>query len=169
MIDRLNEWCGRTIAWLTLAMVVVTFTVVVLRYAFNLGWVAMQETVTWMHAVVLMLGAAYTLKHDAHVRVDVFYAGFGERGRAWVDLAGTLLLLMPVALFIVHSAWDYVLDSWRVLERSREAGGLPGLFVLKTVIPAAGALLALQGVAVTLRCLHILGHRHSQNGSHGGR
>ena len=95
-LSSINESVGRAISWLTLCMVLVTFLVVVLRYAFNLGWIAMQESVTYMHALVFLLGAAYTLKHDGHVRVDIFYRRLGERGRAWVDLLGALLLLWPV-------------------------------------------------------------------------
>lgn len=155
-IEQVAEWTGRAVAWLTAAMVAVTFLVVVLRYAFGLGWIAMQETVTWMHGIVFMLGAAYTLEHDEHVRVDIFYRGLGVRRQAWVDLTGTLLLLAPVAGFILYSAWDYVLDSWRIRESSREAGGLPGLYLLKTVIPVTGALLLLQGAAIVARCVRTL-------------
>lgn len=141
------------LAWLTLAMVLVTFAIVVLRHAFNLGWVAMQETVTWMHGIVFMLGAAYALRHEAHVRVDVFYRGFSERRRACADLFGTVFLLAPLAAFILWSSWDYVADSWSIRERSREAGGLPGLFLLKTVIPLTAILLFIQAVAVVCRAL----------------
>lgn len=156
-IETLSEWTGRAVAWLTLAMVVVTFLVVVLRYAFDLGWIAMQETVTWMHGITFLLGAAYTLRHDAHVRVDVFYRDLDARRRAWVDLGGTLLFLLPLCVFIVLSSWDYVAGAWAIGESSREAGGLPALYLLKTVIPVAAVLLALQGVAVILRCLRVLG------------
>lgn len=156
-IESVSEWTGRAVAWLMLAMVLVTFLVVVLRYAFDLGWIAMQESVTWMHGITFLLGAAYTLRHDAHVRVDVFYRGFGERRRAWVDLGGTLLFLLPLCVFIVMSSWDYVAGAWAIGESSREAGGLPALYVLKTVIPVAAVLLALQGIAVVLRCLRTLG------------
>ena len=156
MIERVSEWSGRTLAWLTLAMVIVTVVVVVARYSFDAGWIALQESVTWMHGLVLMLGLAYTLKHDAHVRVDVFYRRFGERGRAWVDLVGAIVLLLPFASYIAWSSWDYVAASWAVGERSREAGGLPGLFLLKTAIPVAAALLFLQGVALAIRAWHVI-------------
>lgn len=151
--DLISEYTGRAIAWLTVAMVLVTFAIVVLRYLFNTGWIAMQESVTYMHALVFMLGAAYTLKHDEHVRVDIFYQRMGPRGRALVDLCGTLFLLLPVCGYIAWESWDYVADSWSLLEGSREAGGLPGVFLLKSVIPLMAALLILQGIAMAIRAL----------------
>ncbi|MEN8169351.1 MAG: TRAP transporter small permease subunit [Pseudomonadota bacterium] len=155
-IDQLNEWIGRLTAWLTLAMVIVTFTVVILRYLFDQGSIALQESITAMHALVFMLGAAYTLRHEGHVRVDIFYRRFGERGRAWVDLFGVLLLLIPVTLFITWVSWEYVASSWALREGSREAGGLPGVYLLKSVIPLMSLLLLLQGVAMGLRALCVL-------------
>ena len=152
-LDGLSEWTGRIIAWMTLAMVLVTFLIVVLRYAFNLGWIAMQESVLYMHATVFMLGAAYTLKHDQHVRVDIFYRRMGPRGRAFVDLVGTLCLLIPVCLFILDSSLDYVREAWAIREASPEAGGLPWVYLLKTLIPLMAALLLLQGVSMALRAL----------------
>ena len=158
-IDALNERIGRAVAWLTLAMVIVTFSIVVLRYLFDLGWIAMQESVTYMHAAVFMLGAAYTFKHGGHVRVDIFYQNLGARGRAMVDLAGSLLLLAPVMVFIIISSWGYVAGSWSLLEGSSETGGLPGVFLLKSVIPLMAALMLLQGVSLALRSALVLaGH-----------
>ncbi len=155
-IDGLNEWCGRSVAWLTAGMVLVTFLVVVLRYVFNLGWIAMQESVTYMHAVVFMLGAAYTFKHDGHVRVDIFYRRLSPRGKAWVDLLGALLLLFPTFGFIFWVSWEYVATSWSLLESSRETGGLPGVFLIKTLIPLTAALFLLQGLALAARSLLVL-------------
>lgn len=158
-LDRFSEWTGRLVAWLTLGMVIVTFAVVVLRYLFDIGWIALQESITYMHALVFMLGAAYTLRHDGHVRVDIFYQRFGLRGRAWVDLLGTLLLLLPVTLFIAWSSWDYVGNAWALQEGSPEAGGLPGVYLLKTAIPLMALLLTLQGLSLVLRSLLvIMGH-----------
>jgi len=150
-LEALNDWVGRAVAWLTLGMVLVTFVVVLLRYAFDLGWIAMQESVTYMHGLVFMLGAAYTLRHNGHVRVDIFYRKFGVRGRRWVDLLGTLLLLIPTCLFIAWMSWDYVSVSWGVHGGSREAGGLPGVFLLKTLLLLMPLLLLLQAVAGALR------------------
>jgi TRAP-type mannitol/chloroaromatic compound transport system permease small subunit len=156
IIDRINDVIGRSIAWLTLAMVVVTFLVVVFRYAFSTGWVAMQESITYMHTLVFMLGAAYTLKQNGHVRVDIFYEKLTPRGRAWVELLGTLLLLVPFCLFIIIYSWNYVSLSWELLEGSREAGGLPALFILKTTIPVMALLVMLQGISQALRSLLLL-------------
>jgi len=150
-IDQLNEWIGRAVAWCTLAMVLVTFAVVVLRYGFGIGSIALQESITYFHALVFMLGAAYTLKHDAHVRVDVFYHRYSARHRALVDIAGTLLFLFPVSAFLFFTSLDYVAEAWRVQESSREPGGLPWVYLLKTIIPVAAMLLALQGLALLLR------------------
>ncbi len=150
------EYLGRVVAWATLLMVIITFVVVLLRYLFDTGWIAMQESVTYLHAMVFMLGAAYTLKHGGHVRVDIFYQRFGMRGRAWVNLLGTLFLLFPLAIFIFTVSWDYVADSWKVLEGSREAGGLPGVFLLKSLILVLPATLLLQGLALFLKSLVVL-------------
>ncbi len=152
-IDRLSEGVGRAAAWLTLVMVLVTFAVVVLRYLFNVGFIAMQESVTYMHAVVFMLGAAYTLRNGGHVRVDIFYRAMAPRRRAWVDLLGTLLFLLPMFGFILWLSWGYVAASWRVMEGSPEAGGLPLVFLLKSLILVMPALMILQGVANGLRAL----------------
>lgn len=152
-IEALIDWIGRTVSWLTLAMVLVTFIVVCLRYAFDTGWIALQETISYMHALVFLLGAAYTLKHDEHVRVDIIYSQLGPRGRAWIDLLGSLLIILPVMGFIIWISWAYVIDSWDIFESSREAGGLPGVFLLKTSILLMAILLILQAIAMCLRSL----------------
>jgi TRAP-type mannitol/chloroaromatic compound transport system permease small subunit len=156
VLQAISEWSGRLLSWLTFFMVAVTFVVVVLRYGFGMGWIALQESVVWMHGLVLMLGSAYTLRYEAHVRVDVFYRLFEPRTRALVDLAGTMLLLFPVCGFILWSSWGYVADSWALGESSREAGGLPALYLLKTAIPAAAILLACEGIVMTIRSWHTL-------------
>ncbi|MDH3948210.1 MAG: TRAP transporter small permease subunit [Gammaproteobacteria bacterium] len=152
-----NEWIGRGVAWLTLLMVVITFTVVVLRYGFDMGSIALQESIIYLHALNFMLGAAFTLKHDAHVRVDIFYQKMEPRGRAWVDLLGTLLLLMPVCGFIFWSSWGYVADAWAVGETSGEAGGLPFVYLLKTILLLMPSLLMLQGLVIIMKAILIMG------------
>ena len=137
-------------AWLTLIMVIVTFSVVVLRYGFNLGSIALQESIIYLHALNFMLGAAFTLKHDAHVRVDIFYQKMGPQGRAWVDLLGTLFLLLPVCGFIFWASWGYVADAWSVREASGEAGGLPFVYLLKSILLLMPSLLILQGAAIIM-------------------
>ena len=158
-LDGFAELTGRAVSWLTLAMVFVTFAVVVLRYAFDIGSIALQESITYLHAAVFMLCVAYTLKHDAHVRVDIFYQRWSARTRAWVDLLGTLLLLAPVCIFIMTASLGYVSSSWSIYEGSREAGGLDGVYILKTAIPLMAALLLLQGCAQAIpSLLTITGH-----------
>jgi len=156
LVDRVNEAFGRGIAWLTLAMVLITFVVVVLRYVFSVGFVWMQESYVWLHGVVFMAGAGYTLLHEGHVRVDIFYRQKGPRYKAWVDLFGVLALLMPVVILIWAVAWPYVLVSWERFEESREAGGLPGLFLLKSVILVFCIAMGLQGLSLAARSFLIL-------------
>jgi TRAP-type mannitol/chloroaromatic compound transport system permease small subunit len=156
MIDTFSEWTGRMVAWLTLLMVLITFLVVILRYAFSMGWIAMQESITYLYALVFLLGTAYTLKHDGHVRVDIFYRTMRPKAKALVNLCGILLLLLPTCVFLFWVSWDYVADSWSVRESSREAGGLPGVFLLKTVILVMTALIFLQGISDLLRSVLIL-------------
>lgn len=151
MLDQLAETTGQVVSWATLFMVIITFLVVVLRYLFDTGWIAMQESTTYLHATVFMLGAAFTLKHEGHVRVDIFHRNLSDKGKAWVDLLGAVLLLLPVCLFIFWISWQYVHDSWAVLEGSREAGGIPGVFLLKSLILLFPLTLTLQAVSTVLR------------------
>jgi len=155
-IDRLNELVGRGVAWLTLAMVLVTFLVVILRYVFSFGWVWMQESYVWLHGIVFMLGAGYTLLHNGHVRVDIFYRPASERHKAWVDLFGVCVLLLPLLVVTLIFSWEYVIKSWEGLEESREAGGLPGLYLLKSVIWCFCVLVALQALSLAGRCVLVL-------------
>lgn len=155
-LETLNEYIGQSLAWLTLGMVIVTVLIVILRYFFNLGWIAMQESVIYMHACVFMLGTAYALKHNAHVRVDIFYQTFSARRKASIDLFGNLFLLMPICLFIFFLSFDYVVLSWKLTETSAEAGGLPYVYLLKTLIPAMAILLLLQAIANCLKNIYTL-------------
>jgi TRAP-type mannitol/chloroaromatic compound transport system permease small subunit len=158
VLERFNVLVGRSVAWLTIVMVLVTFVIVVMRYLFDSGWIWLQESVTWMHAAVFMLAAAYTLAREEQVRVDIFYRRFSTRGRALVDIAGTLLLLIPVAVFIIITSWDYVMISWQIHEASREAGGLiyPFPSILKSLIPIMAAMLLLQGIVLLFRSMQKL-------------
>lgn len=147
-IDAFNERVGSLAAWIILVMAGVTFLVALMRYGFNFGRIAMQESITYMHAFVFMIAGAYTLKHNEHVRVDIFYQGMSRQNRARVDFLGCAFLLLPFAGFIVWTSFDYVINSWKYLEASREAGGLPLVFLLKTLIPAMAVLLFLQAVSM---------------------
>ena len=160
-LEKVSELSGRFIAWLTLFIVLITFIVVVLRYLFDIGSIALQESISYMHAFVFMLGAAYTLKHDSHVRVDIFYRKMSKIRKAWVDLLGTLLLLFPVCLFIFFSSWDYVLTSWSQLEESGEAGGLAYVYLLKTSLLLMPLLMMVQGTALALQNLLLIKNKES--------
>jgi TRAP-type mannitol/chloroaromatic compound transport system permease small subunit len=167
-IESINEWIGKLVSWLTLVMVIITTLIVLLRYVFDIGWVAMQESVLFMHSLVFMLGAAYTFKQDGHVRVDIFYQRFNVKTKAWIDLLGTLLLLLPVSGLIIWSSWDYILNSWEIQEGSRNSGGLPGVYLLKSCILMMAILLVLQGVATLLKSLlTILGVSQVEEIQHG--
>ena len=158
LFDRTSIAAGMLVSWLTLVMVLVTFVVVVMRYVFDAGAVWLQESVIWMHAVVFMLGAAYTLQQEEHVRVDIFYRNMSELRRAWVDLLGTLLFLLPLSLFLAYTAWDFVIVSWQLRESSREPGGLPYPFIplLKTALLLMPLALTLQGISIVLKSLHVV-------------
>jgi len=152
-LDRFSEATCRLTAWLALLLVVVTFSVVVLRYLFEFGSIGLQESTLYLHASLFMLGAAYTLKANAHVRVDIFYRKLSARSKALVNLFGTLLLLLPFCGFLVWVSWDYVAVAWTLREGSRETGGLPLVYLLKTLIPLGALLLAIQGVSLAFRSL----------------
>lgn len=155
-IDRLNTAIGRAASWCALAIVLMGFAVVLLRYVLGLGSIWLQESILYAHAALFLLAAAWTLNEGGHVRVDVFYADASRRAKAWVDLVGTLLLLLPFCLAILWFSLPYVERSWAILERSRESSGLPLVFLLKTLIPVFALLLALQGVAQAIRAALIL-------------
>jgi len=150
LIDSTNQAIATIVAWLTALMVLSMFGIVVLRYGFNIGSIALQESITYMHGLVFMLAIAHTLKTNGHVRVDILYQRWGEKGQALVNLLGTLFLLMPFCVFIIAISWDYVAASWALKEESGEAGGLPGVYLLKSTILIMTALLLIQGISQLL-------------------
>ena len=150
-IDTFTHRSGRLLAWLALGMALVTALIVVLRYGFNIGSIMAQESVIYMHGCLFMLGAAYALKTGAHVRVDIFYRTFSPRTRAWVNSLGGIVFLLPLCIFIFVSSWNYVGESWSMREISPEPGGIPAVFLLKSLIPLMAFNLLLQGLAETLR------------------
>ncbi len=153
--DRISSATGKAISWLTLAMVIITSIIVVMRYVFDAGFIWLQESVTWMHATVFMLGAAYTLLHEKHVRVDIFYHRMSSRGRAAVDFVGVIVFLLPLCGFLAIQAYDFAAVSWSIHETSREPGGLPYplIPVLKSIIVVMPVMVALQGVSLLRRSL----------------
>ena len=147
VIDRLGRWS----AWLSLALVLVTGLIVVMRYAFQVGSIAMQESTIYLNALIFTLGAAYTLKEQGHVRVDVFYNRLNERSRLLVDMAGCVLFLFVSCGFILWASWDYVAVAWRIREGSAESSGLPFVYLLKSCLLLLPLLLLVQGVAELLK------------------
>lgn len=156
LIDMWSAAVGKTVAWLTLAMVLLTTYLVVGRYVLRENSIALQELVLYMHATVFMLGAAYTLQRDEHVRVDVFYRGASPRSKAIINIIGTVCFLLPFAALILWFSWRYAMNAWQVREASSNAGGLPYVYWLKTLIPVFAAMLIVQGVAEILRNILIL-------------
>ena len=154
-LDTLIDSLGRAVAWLCLLMALAMFTSVVLSY-FQINAIAFQESIVWMHGFVFLLGAAYTLQKDEHVRVDIFYQRFSTRQRAWVNLFGIVFLLIPVMVFILWMSLSFVQNSWRICEASSEAGGLPGRFLFRTLIILMAGFMLVQGLASALRNLHTL-------------
>ena len=150
-LDRFSEVSGQVLSWLSLAMMALLSLVVLLRYGFDIGATAMNESVTYLHGTVFMLGAAYTLKHDGHVRVDIFYRNFSARTKAWVNSVGGIVFLLPLCAYIFYISWDFVQQSWHIGEVSTEPGGIPAVFLLKSLIPLMAINLSLQAVAEVLR------------------
>lgn len=155
-IDLFTERLGRIAAWSSVLMVLVTCYIVVTRYVFNIGSIAVQESVLYLNALLFMLCAGFTLKHNGHVRVDVLYGKASGRRKAIVDLIGSVLLLLPVCIFIFIISWPYVLTAWSIKEQSGDPGGLTIVYLLKTMILLLAAVLILQGIAEILRNFAIL-------------
>ena len=156
LLGRANILIGRASAWLCAATVMLYFAVVVLRYGFGIGWVGLQESAVYTHSMVFMLAAAWTLSSGGHVRVDIFYSRWSEKGRARADIFGSLLLLLPFSLFLFASSIDYVARSWTVMETSAEPGGLPFIWLLKTTILVMAIQLAIQALVEAARALKVL-------------
>jgi TRAP-type mannitol/chloroaromatic compound transport system permease small subunit len=150
-IDKTNAFIGKAVAYCTLLMAVIMFAVVVLRYGFDLGWIAMQESITYLHAAVFLLGSAYTYQQNGHVRVDVFYRRYSVKVKHIVDLLGCLLLMLPVASYIAITCWPYVMQSWQLLEGSREPGGLPLVYILKSFMLIFAIMMVLQAISEIIK------------------
>ncbi|MEW4983928.1 MAG: TRAP transporter small permease subunit [Cycloclasticus sp.] len=163
LIDATNQAISTLVSWLVALMVVTMFCIVVLRYGFNIGNIAVQESITYMHGLVFMLAIAHTLKTNGHVRVDILYQRWGAKGQAIVNLIGSIFLLLPVCIFIFYISWDYVSASWSYYEGSREAGGIDGVFLLKSLIPLMAILLFFQGLSEALKSINVLsGQQHGR-------
>jgi len=155
-IDRLNTAIGHSVAWLALAIVLLQFALVVLRYVFDAGSIWLAESVIYAHATLFLLAAAWTLREGGHVRVDIFYVDAAPRCKALIDLCGAVFLLLPFTLVLLWLSLPYAQRSWAILERSQETSGIPAVFLLKSLIPLFALLLALQGVAQAIRAAAVL-------------
>lgn len=149
-IDRVNGAIGRAVAWTALALVLVQFVVVVLRYVFGVSSIILQESLVYLFGTLFMLGAGYTLWRNGHVRVDVFYRDASPRRKAWVDALGVILFLWPMCAVLWVMAEPYVAGSWAVREGSRETSGIPAIYLLKTEILVFIGLMALQGLSLLI-------------------
>lgn len=157
-IDTINEWVGRGVAWVTLGLVLVVFTDVVMRYLFKTSFVFTQEMEWHLFAVIFLLGAGYTLLHDGHVRVDIIYQRLGAKGRAWINLIGVILFLIPGCIMVISTSWMFVINSFSILEGSPDPGGIPLRFIVKSTITVGFFLLLLQGLSLGIHSLlQILG------------
>ena len=159
ILDRISSTTGKLISWLTLLMVIVMSVIVAMRYVFDAGLIWLQESVIWMHAAVFMIGAAYTLLHEDHVRVDIFYRKMSDRSRAIVDVSGVIVFLLPLCVFLAFKAYDFAAASWSLHESSREPGGLPYPLIpaLKSIVIVMPVAVALQGISLLLRSLAAIG------------
>ena len=156
LIDACNEWLGNLVSWLSLFMVIMMSINVLMRYAFSEGVPWQQEIVRFAHGILFLAGAAYALKHDALVRVDVLYQQMEERKQAWVNIIGTILFLYPTCGALIYFSANYILNSWGIYEGSAEYKGMPGVFVFKTFIWVCGATVAMQGLSLIIHSINVL-------------
>lgn len=159
LISACSEWSGKFVSWLVLVLVLLVSYDVSMRYLFSSGSIALQEMEWHLFAIIFLMGAAYTFKHDDHVRLDLFYQShfMNDYRRAWINLIGGIFMLMPFCLLIIYCAWPFVSLSYTSLEGSPDPGGLPYRWLLKIMIPASFTLLSLQGFGDILKNLgHIL-------------
>lgn len=156
IIDAINEHLGRVVAWGAVLLILIQFVVVVMRYVFGINFIWLQESLIYIFATLFMVGAGYTLLHNGHVRVDLFYRTASLRVQAWVDLLGSLLLLLPVCITAWVTGWPYVVASWMVREGSRETAGIQGIYLLKTEILIFCAVVGLQGIAIAIHAIRAL-------------
>lgn len=158
-VNFFSEWTGRLVAWLVLALVLLVGYDVTMRYLFQSGSVALQELEWHLFSVIFLIGAAYTFKHDEHVRLDLFYQSrfMNDYRRAWVNFLGGILFLVPFCILIIVCAWPFLLQSYNYAEGSPDPGGLPYRWLLKAAIPLGFAFLMLQGLSsIFHNLLHIL-------------
>lgn len=161
IIDLISEWSGRVVMWLALILFVITAYETIQRYLFRVTSVALQETTWHLYAFLFLLGMAYTLKHDRHVRVDIFYDRMSDRWKAWINLFGMLVLIIPFCLLMIRFSWSFMLTAYQIGERSGDPGGLPARWLLKAAIPVGFSLLLLQGISELFKNLIVILRNHA--------
>ena len=159
-IDRFQDRVGKWLYWLTLLMVAIGAYNAIVRYldkytGMTLSSNTYLEMQWYLFAILFLIGTAYTLRHDAHVRVDILYTRLGDKGKAWINLLGTVLFLFPFCILMLWVSWPAVMNSWEVLEGSPDPGGLPR-YPIKTVVPIAFLLVMVQGMSMTIRAVAVL-------------
>lgn len=158
-LDAINERLGHITSWFTVILVAVVFCDVVMRYLINTSYVFMQELEWHVYAIVFLFGAGYTLKRDGHVRVDIFYQGASEEKKAWINLLGAVFLLIPGCVMIILTSLPWIWESIKVMEHSRDPGGIPFRFIIKSCLPVGFFFLLLQAFSVVLSSIAtIFGH-----------
>lgn len=167
VVDRITENLGRVISWLALAMILIGAYNALVRYlgrftGMNLSSNLYLELQWYIFSLIFLLGAGYGLKDDAHVRVDVLYSRLRRRTKSWINVAGTVLMLIPFCIFVLQASWPSVSASWSIREASPDPGGLPR-YPLKAVILVAFALLLLQGGAELVKEIGSLRRRVSRS------
>lgn len=153
LIDALNENLGKAISWVTLFLILTQFGIVLIHYVFHKGSIFMQESLLYMHSFIFLAGAGYTLLHSGHVRVDVAYSHLNEKGKAVINLIGTVIFLFPVCGYITVLAWPYVMQAWEHLEGSQEASGIQAVYILKSFILLFTFTMIMQGISLILNSL----------------
>ena len=162
VIENITLKVGRTISWLILFMTLTAFSVALLRYFFNIGFVWMQESYIWMHGLIFLFGASYALMNDKHVRVDIFYRLTSEKIKALINIIFSILFLIPFIIIISKYSIPYILKSWDGLEKSREAGGIPFLYLYKSCLLLFCINLFFQTISLILRCLLVLSNKEKK-------
>jgi len=161
-IEKLNKKTGEAVSWLVLSMALTAFFVVLLRYFYNIGFVWMQESYIWMHGLIFLFGASYALMNDKHVRVDIFYRLTSEKIKALINIIFSILFLIPFIIVISKYSIPYILKSWDGLEKSREAGGIPFLYLYKSCLLLFCINLFFQTISLILRCLLVLSNKEKK-------
>lgn len=155
-IDALNEKIGRAVSWLAVAMLLVQFAIVLMRYVFGVNFIWFQESILYMHGFLFMLAAGYALLHDEHVRVDIFYREAPQRAKAMINLLGSCALLLPFMVLVFYTSFGFVMNSWVDMEGSTETSGIQGVYLLKSAILLFAILVGLQGISLAIHSVRVL-------------